>query len=266
MADGKITSELWSTNTVNSAVKWDNISFSNTASSWPDTGTEWNHLPGNISVPCGWRGPYMNISKNGLYDGYGNEWEINVGSWSSPIWKNNTEVSLNDVFYGLRSLGRNYVEGGTEWFDADREFNFSEGAVSALLTVNIKYLDTATAPDTPHNIQASFMDRVRVALFVPYVRQTDKCVKRILTERNGSAGSVESINILPSAFPGYGHTETAIWEDYHNVTFTGLTPGLRKLYVYGYLNPSSNKFASGIIPVDLKPGSNLVTVYLTVNL
>jgi hypothetical protein len=53
-------------------------------------------------------------------------------------------------------------------------------------------------------------------------------------------------------------------------SFTGLTPGTRKLLVYGGLihNPGSgveqtNCWSSGLQTIELKPGGNVVTVYLT---
>lgn len=49
------------------------------------------------------------------------------------------------------------------------------------------------------------------------------------------------------------------------LTFHNLTPGVRKLCVYGYLDVggvATNAHHSGIITVDLKPGVNFITVYL----
>lgn len=49
------------------------------------------------------------------------------------------------------------------------------------------------------------------------------------------------------------------------LTFYNLTPGVRKLCVYGYLDAGgvpTNAHHSGIITVDLKPGVNFITVYL----
>jgi hypothetical protein len=107
------------------------------------------------------------------------------------------------------------------------------------------------------------MDRVRVAVFTPYVRRNVKSAKRILAQRNGTLGATTSSSILPSAVANYSHPESATWEDYHIVKFSDLTPGPRKLYAYGYLNAgTANKYSSGIIHLDLKPGSNSITVYL----
>ncbi len=260
---GKILCELWDSDQTDDDVKWSDETFSNETYSWPES---WSSLPDEIEVPCGWRGPYLNVSREQLYDGYGHEWLADTGSWSSESWKDNTTASLDDKILGMKSYGRDNAEDGTEWYNKDREFKFSEGACTADLNVTLKYIDTDLDPDAARNLDSAYMDRVRVALFIPYVRRQDKGVKRIMALRNGTSGATATFEIEPDAVSSYSHQEEASWEDYHQVKFTNLAPGPRKLYAYGYLNPETNKLASGVIHLDLKPGSNSVTVYLTRNL
>ena len=258
--NGKILCELWNSGQIDADVRWSNETFDFTSHPWPEP---WSSLPDEIEVPCGWRGPYLNIAKEQLYDGYGNEWLVNTGSWSSETWETNAAASLDDKILGIKSYGRDNVENGTEWYNKEREFKFSEGSCTCDLYVTLKYIDIDPDPDVARNLNNTYMDKVRVALFIPYVRRTDKGVKRILAERNGASGATATYDIKPDAIDNYSHQESAAWEDYHQVKFTNLAPGPRKLYAYGFLNPDSNKLASGIIHLDLKPGSNSVTVYLT---
>lgn len=263
-ADGKILAELWDTDAVDADVLWDgDTAFTNSgANAWPDTGVTWSNLPAAVTVPCGWRGPYLRAGRDEFYDGWGNEWQIDAADFGTTDWQDNTSAALGTSIFGVRSLGRFDTAGGTEWYDEDREFSFGEGRVVASLTVELMMRDgSAWTPVT-----GTTMDEVRVAVFAPYVERTSKTAKRVLASRSG--GVAQATSIRPTASSSFPHGESASWEAYHRVRFDDVAPGPRKVYAYGYLagTPHRNKLASQVLHVDLRPGSNSVTVYLNEDL
>jgi hypothetical protein len=148
---------------------------------------------------------------------------------------------------------------------------FEKNPCTAELRVEIRYLDTASSPAAYVPVDTAFMDHMRVALFAPYITPdgtSSDNVKRVLAYNNsGTSG----ISVLPAADSGYPHEEDDLqpdWTDMHSVLLHNLTPGQRRLYVYGFKGVSGavNKFGSQLLTLDLKPGINTVTVYLRENL
>jgi hypothetical protein len=110
-------------------------------------------------------------------------------------------------------------------------------------------------------------NRVRVALFVPYV-----------PTQPSSGSGVEIVALVARntddtadayASPDRSGDMTAMpstWSGRHSVTYTGLAPGPRKLLACAFIDTAGtqlNKWRSPLIDVELKPGGNVVTVYLT---
>jgi len=311
---------FYSPENIPSTVKWSNsVSFDNSVNNFPET---WGTLPGSVTLPCGWRGPYLYINKNAFYDGWGKEWEVTHSDWttSPKVWSAGTEGAK---IFGIRSLGRdNSVDsGGEEWFEKDREFHFSKGAVTSDIVVKIMGRDCSTSPNVFRGIEAipnwmadtSYsvgdlahstsgadlfecvtpgtsgssepgwdttignttndntvtwecvpytnrhydMDRVRVAIYVPYVTASSRQVKRVL------ARSDAALELNPDVSGG----ETQSWTGCCEVRITNLPSGLRKIYVYGYKNiGTANRYGSFVTSVELKPGGNSATVFLTEDL
>ncbi len=101
----------------------------------------------------------------------------------------------------------------------------------------------------------SRMNRLRVAVFYPDIDDTKKKLGRKLAQSELTISNVE-------------------WNPSNSsVTFKkelGLAPGSRKLYAYGFYEINTgeyiNKFQSSVLDVNLKPGSNQITIYLTSSL
>jgi len=109
------------------------------------------------------------------------------------------------------------------------------------------------------------MNRMRVALFVPYADTDPNAgmpvrVREILNRNDGG-----TTNYVDNYGPPVS-TVTSTWADMNSVTLENLPPGLRALYVYGYMTDgtnTANAFSSGLQMIELHPGVNHVTVYLS---
>lgn len=257
--EGELLAELFDRDTVDANALWDSTAAN--TDEWQgeavtDAPPGWLVLPTSVSLPCGWRGPYFILNRATFYDGWGHDWQVDAGTWAASNWKGPATVALDDPVRGLRSLGRDNAAGGAEWYDQEQTYAFEEGLATASLTVELLHEDTgAFVPVT-----AADMDRLRVALYAPYVTRNSLAVKRLLATRDPGPALV--LTTTPAAVAGYPHDESASWEDHHRVRFDDLAPGTRRLYAYGYLTGPSNEFASGILQVELKPGSNSLSVYL----
>jgi type II secretory pathway pseudopilin PulG len=338
---GKVLSELWEPA---EDTEWDPdaaYDANDPGAGWPEP---WTTLPAEVSLPCGWRGPYLAGSSEELYDGWGREWQVDVdgaGGWrevgtaSPPV--------LHDTLFAVRTLGADHVAdtGGESWQNRDHEFHFADGPTTATLTVTLVARDASASPTTfrpvgpdpyPATWQASHayqvddtvrstdrkaafrcitagtsngaepawdatigetttdggvewecvanrldhnhthMDRLRVALFAPYTTGSAVTVKRLLARRDVGAAQEETLDVFPAALAGYPHPELAAawaWEEYHTIRFEGLAPGPRRLFAYGYLDNGgspAHQLASRVVLVDIKPGSNTLTVYLSEDL
>jgi hypothetical protein len=249
--------------------------YSNPATDWAGgaSGATFNFSSAtkNVRLQCGWRGPYLALTVSKFRDGWGNDWWFETtddDTWTgTPSWSETPLVGK--TVFGLMSTGKNgQVDSSTaDWENADARFSFERSLTTSDLTVSIMRIDSSVSPSVPVPVDSSFMDYVRVAVFAPYVTpdgvDADN-VKRVLAYNdNGSAG----LSVSPAADAGFPHYELsagASWSGFHSVTLRGLSPGRRKLYVYGFkgASASSNKFGSRLLDIELKPGGNAVTVYL----
>lgn len=136
-----------------------------------------------------------------------------------------------------------------------------------------------------HLERSNLMNRMRVTVFSPFTLPwspsgSDECVeirRTTATWDDGAgdpdpidmAGSKDLLAIYNSATDEMqaGPVQVA-WSRIGEVTFTGLTPGTRKLYAYGALvidesqSNVANAYCSGLQTIELKPGTNHITVYL----
>lgn len=114
----------------------------------------------------------------------------------------------------------------------------------------------------------SRMDRMRVALFAPYADTNPAngiVIREVLTGRN-AAPSLQTPFLNDSESANVSIAVTVSWNGLHDVTLFNLPPGLRALYVYGYAEcgtEAANGWSSGHQMIELKPGVNHVTVYLS---
>lgn len=291
--EGLTLDELWNET---SGIAYGTASVS---PSWPES---ISGLPATVELDCGWNGPYVLLSGDELYDGFGNEFLVaNIASPAAEAdWDDAAAVSVGDTVHGVISLGLNNTYGGSGWAQEDRSVVFDELMSETSLTVMVKARNAGSEPSvwtapvdtqvwnntdlfntgdivadsalaevfrcrvdgvsgTPEPVPPGdanweylgtvnecghCLNRLRVALFVPDIDQGTRNVgwkKKWIPEEEAFA------------------PET---------TLTGLTPGIRKLYVYGFLDDgvgnTANARASGAQPqtIELNPGANFVTVYL----
>jgi len=249
--------------------------YSNPSSDWAGgaSGATFNFSSAarNVSLQCGWRGPYLSLTVSRFHDGWGNDWLLETtddDTWSGvSSWSESPGVGK--AVFGLMSTGKNgqVDASSTDWENRDIRFDFERSRTTSELTVSIMRIDTSVSPAVPVPVDSTFMDYLRVAVFAPYVTPdgvgTDN-VKRVLAYNdNGTPG----LSVSPLADAGFPHFELssgAVWSGFHSATLRGLSPGHRKLYVYGFKGSagSANKFGSRLLDVELKPGDNTVTVYL----
>lgn len=266
--EGKGLGELFNSTVVPAGLLYDStLAYTNTT--WPDMAIEPVDFPSllnmQVKLPCGWRGPYYVSANDEVYDGWGNDWQVNIGTIAVPDWQDSTAVAtLNKPYYGVRSLGRNGTVDAapTDWEDEDRSFEFATNLTTAELTVEIYMKDAGAyvAADS------AVMNRLRVALYAPYASESAVVVKRVLASNDNGVTAEE---ILPVAVAGFPHPESTTWDAYNIVRFSGLTPGVRRLFVFGYQNTagvSSNGKTSGEMLLDIKPGGNVLKVYLSQDL
>ncbi|MDR2168867.1 MAG: type II secretion system GspH family protein [Planctomycetaceae bacterium] len=141
------------------------------------------------------------------------------------------------------------------------------------------------------------LNRLRVAVFSPYVAKNNETnhVKtnhvRITTAKYDYSGAMTTWEFDDKLYDklsnGNSFTDFATIDDpdsdddnsdstnnnqtsINEVTFKNITPGIRKIFAYGYVandsEPSPSNFQySTIQTIELKPGENFITIYLSEN-
>ncbi len=296
-------------------------------------------LPAEAALQCGWHGPYLMTSGGTLYDGFGNDWNVELehdpGAWKAPA-----DLVTGDVgkrIMGAASWGRDGTAGEAAWADRDEIVDLAPSAARASLTVILMMRDntqmggeswkpiTASDPwdiypswaastaynedrvvrpadgtqlfrcvtagtsgvseptwNTDHigdstsdgsvewmmlSNRSSYANRVRVALFVPYVPTQagpgNGASVVGLIARNGGTGAV--FEVKPDRSDDMA-TVSATWSAQGSVTYTNLAPGPRKLCACAFVDdggPVSKAWGSPLLDVALRPGGNALTVYLS---
>ena len=98
------------------------------------------------------------------------------------------------------------------------------------------------------------IDHMCVALFVPDVSSSSRQLTWDYDWQNNTASVQATVTLNGGNIPSGASCGQKLY------------PGLRKLYVYGFLNNNNtpcNAWASGMQTIELKPGANFITVYLT---
>jgi prepilin-type N-terminal cleavage/methylation domain-containing protein len=118
------------------------------------------------------------------------------------------------------------------------------------------------------------LNRLRVVVFSPHV-------SKILAATDDGPKKTADIKIT-TAFYNFDSDTNTHWKLQENenepenledqtaineVTFYNLTPGIRKIFAYGYVNNTSlttisNKHQSNLQTIELKAGENFITIYL----
>jgi type II secretory pathway pseudopilin PulG len=106
-------------------------------------------------------------------------------------------------------------------------------------------------------------NRVRVALFVPYTPTQPTATEgvELVALRSGLTLGDATIPDRSADMAPW----SAAWSGPNGVTYTGLTPGPRKLLACAYIDNGgspANAWRSALLDVVLKPGGNVVTVHL----
>ncbi len=288
-AEGLTLDELWNEP---SGIAYGSAS---TSPSWPDS---LPGLPEDVELGCGWNGPYVMLGKDKLFDGFGNDFLI--ANTADPEleadWDEPSATSVGDTVHGVLSRGLEDAYGDSGWAEQDRSVVFGDLMPETSLTVTIKVRDARSDPiiwTAPVNTQVwNATDEYEAgdlvansALTEVFRCKTDDVSGEPEPTPPGNAdweylNTIDecghALNRLRVALfvPDVGQSGKSVdWETDWNfaaeTTLTGLTPGVRKLYVYGFLEGgagnTANVRALGAEPqaIELKPGANFVTVYLT---
>ena len=281
---------------------------------WPDT---FPGLPAQVTLYCGWNGPYLLIPGKKLFNGFGSDFRLLLQNSDSLAWTTADPDRQNgETIYGVQSLGLNNDQDMSfpEWLAEDmvREFvNRAENDVPLLpkttLTVVVMARNATNGTwQTPVGIinpSVPIYDSNTSYNLGDFVLVADS-TKQYLFQRRADYTQGLSPPIPPTDSTAWSYCQDITQEPHHyfthlrmamfipeitstaktvfwvttwekdppNVvstfTFTNVVPGIRKLYVYGYLDANDSKqnsYASGPEPqtIDVKPGANFVTVYLT---
>lgn len=116
--------------------------------------------------------------------------------------------------------------------------------------------------------RSHYANRVRVAVFAPYVPPAPGSGNgaALLALVAGQGGAADGFDVRSSASGDVPGLPDPTWADNHSVTYTGLRPGRVQVLACAFVDDGgslSNQWLSPLVDVVLKPGGNLVTVYLT---
>lgn len=251
-AAGEQLSELWEAAT-------GSFALSNLSVTWPvgDTGMS---PETSFDLWCGWRGPYLQIDETTWYDGWPDGgWSLLLegeAGYADPDANGEMAAGLTGkTILAIRSLGSDRAVGGTEWHETDREFPSSGDFLSktADLVVTFQIDDGGL-----RNIVATDFDRLRALLVVPEATDTvcQAGYLRLLWTDDPVDTTVEASST--EAVGGAERLSVA------QVRFSGLMPGPRLIYAYGYLDADHDAAMDGGAPVlvNLEPGVNVITLRL----
>jgi prepilin-type N-terminal cleavage/methylation domain-containing protein len=243
-ADGVRIEELWRDA---GGIGYGTIS-SNLASGawqWPESGTFGGNLPDTVDLTFGWNGPYLMVDDPATaesYDGFGNPWNV-AGD------------EVGDIVTDITSLGSDAAVDGSAWDEKDRTLDLAALLPETELTVLIKARNSTNAQDVAwrsveavddsavwSNTPPYRLHKLHVALFTPVAGANSAFIDRV---------------VLPAVA-----TDVA-----GAVRFDDLMPTACRIYAYGYLGDPAEAASlqtSGQEPerVQLKPGPNIVTLYL----
>jgi prepilin-type N-terminal cleavage/methylation domain-containing protein len=212
---------------------------------WPEWTTFSVDLPGTIDLLCGWNGPYLMVDDPATaesYDGFGNPWSV-AGS------------AFGDIVTNITSLGSDGASGGSVWDDEDRTLDLDNLLPETDLTVLVKARNSASAQDVAWR-SVEGVDASAVRTNTPPYRLHKLHVALFTPVAGANAAAIERA-VLPTVATNVAGA----------VRFDDLMPTECHLYAYGYLGDPADAASlqtSGQEPerVQLKPGHNLITLYL----
>ncbi|MFP4175961.1 MAG: hypothetical protein ACLFT2_01940 [Candidatus Brocadiia bacterium] len=143
--EGELLSELWSPDGLE---EYGKESKSDSDFSWPsDWPTDAPALSSelnDVEMYCGWNGPYLAVSGDRLYDGFGNGWEV---SDDGSSWDNASDLSVEDKeIKRIRSLGSNNEESGGSWDEEIQMIDLESALPETHVTIQVKIRDHSSQP------------------------------------------------------------------------------------------------------------------------
>ncbi|MDR1491407.1 MAG: type II secretion system GspH family protein [Planctomycetaceae bacterium] len=253
VGDGKALSELWECNR----------KYPGVVSMDYNIGTVANPIWRPITLNAGWRGPYIHIAGEKFYDGFG--WEFYTGTMNANAdWEDNTIDSVGTYGAdGKEDKDDEEEDTSVEWQNKDDiRIDFSDRAL-AELTVQIHVKD-GSGWTSPTNA-----DVQNVVVFSPYVDENgDAYIRQTVATKAASAAWAKSDDDTWFSTPNNTSVPTitkpapVILTEPNELTFYKLTPGIRKLLVYGTYGDDNMPKESGVVTIKLQRGSNMVNIYL----
>jgi type II secretory pathway pseudopilin PulG len=144
--EGMRLAEFYHESSVNEAAKWSSsVVFNNNDASLPSVDSSLTFPDDfvNLKLPGGWAGPYLYNSRETLFDGWNNEWQLLDSAYNkieSPV--------AGTFFYGIESLGSNNSVDEDNWSSKSQVFKFNTSGTAtadrASLIVTIMVRDDSS--------------------------------------------------------------------------------------------------------------------------
>ncbi|MCX7934594.1 MAG: type II secretion system GspH family protein [Planctomycetota bacterium] len=261
LAKGKQLSELWSQE-------------GSPAGAYGEAATtvDWGEAVAGVApqtlfkLPCGWRGPYLQISGDTFYDGWPEGgWSLFLSGWGwvdpDPNAGSMPAAALGSMILKIRSLGADKAAGGGEWMDAEREYpahaDFLTASADLTLAIYFKPPGEERYRPAEASDEAS-PSHLRAALILPIGNRA--CYVRLRWAesewefwKEHPELPAELRNLLSGQRIAFGQVKVG-----------GIIPGPRLVYAYGFRQAGAQTAAFYASPflMHLKPGDNEVALYL----
>jgi len=213
---------------------------------------------------AGWRGPYNDSQGREIKDGWDNDFDI-IFEKDDP-----SDPAGSEKLQGVKSLGRKHDDDSVitpeGWQEEDISFKVQNNLLKAELNITVYYRDS-------NGDKAGNFDELRVLFYSPDATQnfSSVSIRNALFHYKGGTNrpSIPVSSTLPITWTdtnGASVLEDIVGTTQDHFLLTNLTIGKHKLYIYGYGTPDDGTtwhwYASTIITLNLKPGTNNINIIL----
>ncbi|MEM8549869.1 MAG: prepilin-type N-terminal cleavage/methylation domain-containing protein [Verrucomicrobiota bacterium] len=226
-----------------------------------------------VQLGAGWRGPYMLSSFDAFTDNWGQVWEVTSDDDYALAASGWTDEPTQDAeIRGVRSSWYLSEDSANNTNDTEEvTWGLNKSLCYADLQVNL--FDGSNAPLTTGTV-AGEVNRVRVILYLPYCEpavqpqlcevaawwndgSTPDTRYRITTDNTtGDADDTEEAS-LPPLIETRTNTIAV-----NSVSFDNVPVGTRKIWAYATNTTGSTKILCRLQTIEVRPGSNVVNLYL----
>jgi len=217
--EGKRLAELFAIDEIAENTKWAaSVSFSNSDDPPAgDSGLDFPDAFKDLTLACGWSGPYLYNRSDELLDGWNNEWEL-LASDGSRI----EAPAINNFIYGVESLGSDSGVDEESWSERNQKFKFTTSDIAAptnaelIVTIAIRdnsasnsvmraaaeLEDLTSVADWSANTEYKINDKIKNGDFL-------FCCKSVAITNKGKSGVVQPI--WDTVIDGVTQDKNIIW-------------------------------------------------------